>query len=264
MKITVFTSNQPRHLSLIRRLASISEVTFAVMECASVFPGLVQDFYKKSQTMQSYFSNVLAAEKKLFGGLSYLPENVKTLALRLGDLAFIEKSQLGEALNSDVFVVFGASYIKGWLVDHLIERGAYNIHMGVSPYYRGSSCNFWALYDNKPEYVGATVHMLSRGLDSGPILYHAIPKLDSGSPFEFTMRAVEVAHKSLVHRIDNGEIQSFTPQPQDKTALVRYTRNADFTDEVASEFLARSPSHAGLQHLLASAQRPALLHPYFD
>ena len=33
--------------------------------------------------------------------------------------------------------------------------------MGVSPYYRGCDCNFWALYDNNPHLVGATIHICS-------------------------------------------------------------------------------------------------------
>lgn len=48
--------------------------------------------------------------------------------------------------------------------------------MGLSPYYRGTDCNFWALYDKKPQYVGATIHLLSKGIDSGPTLYHALSK----------------------------------------------------------------------------------------
>ena len=44
--------------------------------------------------------------------------------------------------------------------------------MGISPYYRGTDCNFWALYDGNPHLVGATIHYLSEGLDSGDIAYH--------------------------------------------------------------------------------------------
>ena len=49
--------------------------------------------------------------------------------------------------------------------------------MGISPYYRGTDCNFWAMYDNNPHLVGSTIHLLTKGLDSGPILYHALSKL---------------------------------------------------------------------------------------
>ena len=161
MKITVFTSNQPRHLSLIQQLASISTQTFAVMECNTVFPGQVDDFFRKSEVMQQYFGHVMAAEKSLFGDIHFLPSNARTLSIKGGDLNRLNAETLAPALESDVYIVFGASYIKGWLIDFLVDKKAVNIHMGVSPYYRGSSCNFWALYDHKPEFVGSTVHPVS-------------------------------------------------------------------------------------------------------
>lgn len=263
MKITVFTSNQPRHLALISRLASISEVVYAVMESTTVVPGQVQDFYKKTSVMQRYFSNVMAAEKKLFGDLSFSAANVRSLVIRSDDLNFLQAHQLQGALQSDVYVVFGASYMKGWLIDFLLEKRAINIHMGISPYYRGSSCNFFALYDNRPEYVGATIHLLSKGLDSGPMLYHALPALQSDNPFEFTMRAVEAAQQSLVDRIANGSLRQFKPLIQDKAQQLRYSRNADFTDEVASEFLSRGLDNSKLRQMLDGAQKPQLLHPFY-
>ena len=141
MKITVFTSNQPRHLNLAKRLAAVAEEVFCVHEARTIRPGLVDDFFQKSEVMQTYFCNVMAAEKQLFGDLGFMPMNVKSLCLRGGDLNFIVPNELGPALDADLFVVFGSTYIKGWLVDFLVKRRAINIHMGLSPYYRGSSCN---------------------------------------------------------------------------------------------------------------------------
>ena len=89
--------------------------------------------------------------------------NIKTLSIKLGDLNMLDRPTLSDALQSDVYVVFGASYIRDWLIDFLVEHRAINIHMGLSPYYRGSSCNFWALYDNNAGYVGATIHLLGKG-----------------------------------------------------------------------------------------------------
>jgi folate-dependent phosphoribosylglycinamide formyltransferase PurN len=263
MKITVFTSNQPRHLALINRLASISDTTYAVIECNTVFPGLIEDFFRKSEPMRQYFSNVMAAEKKLFGNLSFMSPNVRSLSIKSGDLNFIKKEQMHEALNSDVYVVFGASYIKGWLIDYLVQQGAINIHMGLSPYYRGSSCNFWALYDNNPKYVGATIHMLSVGLDSGPMLYHALPKLDNDNPFEFTMRAVLAAQQSLVERIGDHQIKKFQQHPQDKKNEIRYTKNSDFTDEVVAKFLSRNLNNSMIKEQLKKPTEPTLFDPFY-
>jgi hypothetical protein len=263
MKITIFTSNQPRHLALIKKLSSVSSEVFAVLESNTVFPGLVSDFYKKSDVMQKYFQNVIRAEEYLYGNVNFLPDNVKTLSVKSGDLSRLSKVSLEQSLNSDLYIVFGASYIKDWLIEFLVARKAINIHMGISPYYRGSSCNFWALYDEKPEYVGATIHMLSKGLDSGDMLYHALPSLKDEDPFLFTMKAVESAQASLIERIDSMELFDIVPIKQDKLFEVRYTKNSDFTDEVAINFLSRNLDNNGLKKSISNAKKISLLNPFY-
>ncbi len=89
-----------------------------------------------------------------------------------GDLNKCPTNLLLDFLKSDVYVVFGSSYIKGELIDFLVKQKAINIHAGVSPYYRGTDCNFWAVADRNFHLVGATVHLLSKGVDSGEILFH--------------------------------------------------------------------------------------------
>ena len=64
MKITVFSSNQARRLNLVKRLSSLADRIFFISEGNTVFPGIVSDFFKKSEIMQTYFSNVISAEKK--------------------------------------------------------------------------------------------------------------------------------------------------------------------------------------------------------
>lgn len=251
MKITVFTSNQPRHIHLINSLAAISDECNAIMEVNTVFPGQVDDFYKKSSTMQKYFSHVIESEKKLFGEISFLNKSVNNMVIRNGDLNKLTKSMLDPALNADIYVVFGSSYIKGWLIEYLVENNALNIHMGMSPYYRGSSCNFWAIYDSNPHLMGATIHMLSKGLDSGEILYQVMPTTENcKNPFDFTMTSVLSAHKSIVQRIETKEIFDYEPTKQNRSLEIRYSKNSDFTDEIAKTFLDRKLSISEIQYLI--------------
>jgi hypothetical protein len=49
------------------------------------------------------------------------------------------------------------------------------MHLGLSPYYRGSSTNFWPLVDGRPECVGVTVHHATLKVDGGNILLQARP-----------------------------------------------------------------------------------------
>ncbi|MDP6174409.1 MAG: hypothetical protein QGF09_09605, partial [Rhodospirillales bacterium] len=141
-------------------------------------------------------------------------------------------------------------------------RGALNIHMGVSPYYRGNSCNFWPLYDGRPDMVGATIHLLSAGLDSGAILYHALPKAQSIDPFILGMTAVRVAHQSLAEKIASGELADPEPIPQDKSKEVRYTRAADFNDEVATEYLNRMAGGGEIRRAIENRDLDQFVKPY--
>jgi hypothetical protein len=262
MKITVFTSNQPRHVALVSALAGIAEQVYAVQECNTLFPGEVEDFFRKSEVMQRYFRRVIDAERQVFGGARFPPANVRTLALRMGDLNRLPLTVLEPALDSDVHVVFGSSYIKGALCDALVERGALNIHMGMSPWYRGSSCNFWALYDRRPDLVGATVHRLSAGLDSGAMLFHAVPPAGARDGFLLGMQAVAAAHAGLLERLRDGSLDRLEAVPQDRALEIRYTRNRDFTDEVAGRYLAEGIGDEEIGARLAVRDTAALLRPY--
>lgn len=241
MKITIFSGNQSRHLHLVKILSAVAQKIFFISECTTVFPGEIEDFYKKSEIMKKYFYNVLKSEKKIFGEINFLPENVYSLLIKNRDLSKLSYNQLQEALNSDIYIIFGASFIKGWLIDFLINKNAINIHMGISPYYRGNSCNFWALYDNNPAYVGATIHKITKGLDNGPILFHCLPKLqNTDNSFDFSMRSVLSAHKGIKNFLNSKNHNNYEYSNQDKLQEIRYTKNKDFNDEVAYKFLKRN------------------------
>ena len=124
------------------------------------------------------------------------------------------------------------------MVDFLVNHKALNIHIGVSPYYRGTDCNFWALYDNNPHLVGATIHMLSKGLDSGPMLYHTLSEIKD-DPFIYTMSTVKSALHSLVERIKNETIFKYSLELQNKSKEVRYSKKNEFNDEFVKLFLSK-------------------------
>lgn len=257
MRVAVFTSNQPRHVALLERLARVADSVVAVQECTTLLPGSISDFYGASPDMRRYFERVRAAERTVFGAPRPAPAKVRVLAMRMGDLSHVPLESLSDALACERLVVFGASYIRGALCDVLVERGAINIHMGVAPHYRGSSTNFWALYDGRPELVGATLHLLSAGLDSGPILRHAFPR-PTADPFELGMRAVESAHAALAAALREGG----AVVPQDRRRQIRYTRNRDFTDAAAREYLSRLPSAETISERISARDPGEFVRPF--
>ena len=237
MKITLFTSNKNRHNYLINLLSEVSDELFVVQECGTIFPGIIPGHYQVSQIMKKYFENVNNAQYQLFGN-SYVnnkKKNITILSMVSGDLNKCSIKSLSDFLKSNVYVVFGSSYIKGELVDFLVKQKAINIHAGVSPYYRGTDCNFWALYDDNNHLVGTTIHLLSKGLDNGPILYHAMSNLKT-NPFEYTMSSVKSAFHSMAERIKDGSIFKIKALIQNKRKEIRYSKKIDFKEEIVREY----------------------------
>ena len=235
MKVTLFTSNNKRHNYLINLLSGISDELYVVQECNTIFPGIIPGHYQTSPLMKKYFENVNNAQYQIFGNSYVNNKNIKILPMLSGDLNQCSINLLSNFLKSDVYVVFGSSYIKGELVEFLVKKKTINIHAGVSPYYRGSDCNFWALYDDNPHLVGTTIHLLSKGLDSGPMLYHAMSYLKT-NPFEYTMSTIKSAFHSIAERIKDGSIFTIKPLVQDKIKEVRYSKKSEFSEEVVKEY----------------------------
>ena len=238
MKITLFTANQNRHNYLVNLLSNNCDELFVVQENRTIFPGIVSGHYPVSEMMKKYFKNVINAQSKIFEK-SYINsknKNIHLFPLQSGDLNKCSIDTLSDFLKSDVYVVFGSSYIKGDLVDFLVKNKALNIHMGVSPYYRGTDCNFWALYDDNVHLVGATIHKLSKKLDSGAMLYHALSEIKN-NPFEYTMSTAKSAFHSLAERIKNESIFSIQPEMQNKDKEVRYSKKDEFNEDVVKLFL---------------------------
>lgn len=236
MKITVFTSNHRRHLYLINAMSKISSKLNVIIETSTIFHGARKGFYQKSIVKKQYFHNVKKAEKKIFKNEKLdISKKVNLKILQHGDLNLLNKNDLKDYLLSDIFIVFGSSFIKGWLLKFLKKKRAINIHMGISPYYKGTDCNFWALKDNKKGYVGATIHLLNNNLDGGPILYHSISEFHP-NPFIYTMSTTKSAIKSLKKYILEKKIFKLKPIRQNYKKNIRHTKKIDFTDEIIKQF----------------------------
>jgi phosphoribosylglycinamide formyltransferase-1 len=79
-------------------------------------------------------------------------------------------------INPDLLVVFGSSILKGDIVK-LYNGRILNLHLGLSPYYRGSGTNYFALVNNKPELFGSTILYLDEGIDTGKIIHQLRPSV---------------------------------------------------------------------------------------
>lgn len=261
MKVCLFTGNQPRHLALVEALCQAGHDVRVVYEVSTVRPGERPDLFAEGTALARYFSLVRAVESQSFGPVRALPSATLSMAVRLGDLSRLGPDELAPLLDRvELFLLFGCSYITGWLADWLIERNAVAVHMGLAPWYRGNSANFWALYDRRPELVGATLYRIDHRIEAGPIVFHALPAPCS-DPFLLGMQAVRSMIDALIQRLE--ALPWHPAEAQDGTLCLRQSRRADFTETRAREFLDR-PQHMA-EIVSAFSNRPAsrLIWPFF-
>ncbi|BDG45790.1 MULTISPECIES: formyltransferase family protein [Parageobacillus] len=76
-------------------------------------------------------------------------------------------------------MTYGVNKIDDHVIDMLPDY-AWNIHGGLSPWYRGNITLFWPFYMLRPNWAGMTIHRLTSKLDGGDIVHHSVPKLEYG------------------------------------------------------------------------------------
>lgn len=145
--------------SLVNRLNKSNEQTSAQIHHAEARTRAEQDFFKFACDLAEDKSNSVTIEK----GTINAPPVVEAI----------------KDLKPDLLCCYGSSIIKSDLID-LFKNRFLNLHLGLSPYYRGSGTNYFPLVNREPQYVGATFMHLNRGIDTGQIIHQIQARIFRG------------------------------------------------------------------------------------
>jgi folate-dependent phosphoribosylglycinamide formyltransferase PurN len=83
--------------------------------------------------------------------------------------------QLLQQVQPDIVIVNGTRIISKKILS-CSNAVFINMHVGITPWYRGSHGGYWALYNNDVENFGTTIHLIDIGVDTGAILKQAFVK----------------------------------------------------------------------------------------
>lgn len=100
--------------------------------------------------------------------------------------------RLVQEAQADFFVSIGPGIFKEEFLSFLPEVNL-NVHLGLSPRYRGSATLFWPSYFLEPWFSGVTFHKISRRADAGPVVHQSIPLLDKSMGVHETAIASTIA-----------------------------------------------------------------------
>lgn len=132
-------------------------------------------------------------------------------------------------LQPDLIAAYGCSMIRGRLLDAFAGR-LLNVHLGLSPYYRGAGTNFWPLVNGEPEYIGATFMYMDAGIDTGQIIHQIRARVFPGdTPHQIGNRLIR--DMAAVYARLLARFASLTPMPQlPAPAQARVYKMADLTE----------------------------------
>lgn len=79
-----------------------------------------------------------------------------------------EARDLIAGFDADLGILFGTNIVRE-SVFSLPRLGSINIHLGLTPLYRGGPSVFWELFNGENE-IGMTVHYVAKKVDSGDVI----------------------------------------------------------------------------------------------
>lgn len=198
MKAVLLTSTFPRHAWVASDLARRLDLVGVWQEAKTFVPERYAASDNDERVIRDHFAGRDAAEARDFGdGEPQLAAGATRRVVAPNACSSDEEVSRMLTLKPDVGLVFGTGILKGAVLDAFRGR-LINIHLGLSPYYRGAGTNFWPLVNREPEFVGATIHYIDEGIDTGPMLAHVRPEMraDDG-PHEIGNRTIVAASAAL-------------------------------------------------------------------
>tara|TARA_Y100000310_G_scaffold94901_2_gene92721 strand:- start:25718 stop:26512 length:795 start_codon:yes stop_codon:yes gene_type:complete len=235
MKLAIFTSNSLRHKFLANSLARHVDDTLTIVECRENDESNFS--YGDNESIISHFRKRYETEKKFFGNnCEFISKNIPILHKEVNSNFIFQKIK---NYDPDIMIVFGASIIKDPLLSLGKRNRFLNLHLGLSPYYKGNATNFWPFINNELEFLGSTVLHIDPGIDTGDIITHVKPKIEVGDNVhtigcKIVQQSIEKI-KDILDVIKNGgEINRVPQWSVDDEKIYRLK---DFNENVLNQYL---------------------------
>lgn len=177
MKVVLLTSDSLRHNYIAASLAKELELALIITERKSPNIQDTSSYGKKdAQFLADHFKARAESEERFFGKYQKFSKEIPLIQVPHGSINNEEVFNIINDAAPDLIVLFGTSIIKDPLLSSYKDR-IINLHLGLSPYYKGSATNLYPYLFDEPECIGATIHIASEKVDDGAILHQLRPDI---------------------------------------------------------------------------------------
>ena len=232
-RIILLTGSELRHDFFRISLGNNAGFTVVKSYCESQDANLnsIVEAQADNSLRQQHLQQREQTEKEFFEQFcKETPDHSNPEYLEKGDINLEQRVEEIRLLNPDLLIAYGCSIIQPELIA-FFEGRFINVHLGLSPYYRGSGTNFWPFVNNEPEYVGVSFMYIDAGIDTGRIFHQLRARIEAGDTIHtIGNRLISDFVQLLPRIIEHFDQLEEAPQitiPKDEE---KYYRNRDFTE----------------------------------
>lgn len=183
MKVLLFSGTHPRHLYVHTAILAAFDVCGAVcMSREEMIPKPPASASDRDKALfVRHFRDRLDAEKRYFGerDARRVFSGVPVHECGVSDINSSATAEFISSCAPDVVFIFGTTLIKEPVMSSL-PQDRLNLHLGLSPWYRGAATLFWPFYNLQPQFAGSTLHQILPRADAGAIIHQSVPFLERG------------------------------------------------------------------------------------
>jgi hypothetical protein len=229
MRVIIFSGNHPRHLFIHQEIVRFGiECAAVVMEREQLIPDTplhIPDIDRRN--FKRHFADRHEIELKVYGDLN--PDNVfsniPVYKCQQKTLNSDATADFVREFDADIAFIFGTDLIKDPVLA-VLPKIRLNLHLGLSPWYRGSATLFWPFYFLQPQFAGATFHQILPEADAGDILHQTVSKLQSADGIhDVGAKIVIQAKKDLRKLLEGYEMFGWTFHKQKSSGRLFLTRD---------------------------------------
>ena len=214
-KILLITGDELRHRYFASQLAISIDLCGVIYEKKANKHERTDYGENGNKIIAEHFSQRTLTEKQDFGNQVPLPVHIPVQHVGTTKSNTLEMFEWIKSIQPDMIQLYGSSIIKDHILD-AYKNKVLNVHLGLSPYYRGSGTNFWPLVDKCVSCVGATIHLAVLEADAGGVLHQVRPITDQNDNIHHLgNKTIMAALKALPKVINAYYNKQLYPKQQD-------------------------------------------------
>ncbi len=270
-KIVIITGSETRHI-FFRKYISLSNKIFTINSyCESQDRDLnciVNKDRSYNKDRLQHLASRKRSEEDFYGVFIESTEDCSNpVLLPKGEINNTNYTKAIIDSNPDLLIAYGCSIIKEPLLS-AFEGRFINVHLGLSPYYRGSGTNYWPLVNGEPEYVGATFMHIDAGIDTGDIIHQIRARYFGGdTPLQIGNRLIIDMARVFRQLIIQFDLLKKLPQPVE-IASPKFYKKSMFTEDSVNSLYQNFDEGLIDNYLNDEADRcavvPILVNPVLD